>query len=126
MFIERPALFSDGHGDSQRLAETANDAAEEDNGGDKHQEPANDNPVCTHALSGDRHRNTRAGDAVKSGQGGLAVGNGVSAELDLHEDLDDAAENDEPQEREARLRTGGGGGNQFTRADQRAREHKTG
>ena len=62
----------------------------------------------------------RAGERVERRQRRLAVRDRVTAQLHLHEDLDDARQEDQPEQAEARL------GTQAGRVDQLARPHDRG
>ena len=73
--------------DGQCLANAADDAAELDqcDHGENQPEPAK--PVDSYFWSG---------DFVESCKCGLAAGDGIAPELDLHKDLDQAADDDQP------------------------------
>ena len=66
-----------------------------------------------------RDARPRAGQRVERRQRRLAVRDRVAAELDLHEDLDDAGEQDQPEQAEARLGAQAGRVDQLARPDDR-------
>ena len=68
----------------------------------------------------------RARHAVEPLEPGVAGRNRVAAELALHDRLDRAADEDDPQRREPDLRAERGGRDQLARADDRGREHHAG
>ena len=62
------------------------------------------------------------GQGVERGQRGLAVGDRVTAQLDLDEDLDHAAQQDQPEQAEPRLRPQARRVDQLAGADDRRRQ----
>ena len=97
-----------GAADRERLADAAEDAALLEDDEDRHEGPVPQQPVDPQP---------RAGDAVEGLQRGLAPGDRVPGELDLRGDLDDASDDDQPQQPEARLGAGFGREDQLARAD---------
>ena len=84
----------------------------------KHKEPVEQDPVGV--------RDAGSGHLVEGRQGGLAAGYGVAPELDLGEHLDDASDDDQPQEIEMRFRSRSGGGDQFAGTHDRTRQDHSG
>ena len=92
------------------LADAAEDAALLEDDQDRHEGPVDHQPV-------DPRKQARAGDLVDRVQRRLTPGDRVPRELDLRGDLDDAPDEDQPEQGETRLRAGLRGGDQLARAD---------
>ena len=101
-------VAGEGQGERQRLSNTACDTTQLRGGGGDHGQPEQDNPV--HAEE------TGAGDSVERGQCGFAVADGESAKFELYEDLYDTTKENQPKQRDAGLRTGFGGHDEFAGA----------
>src|SRR5690606_2845158 len=97
-----------GHG--QRLTDAADDGAELPQAEREHQEPIPHQPTDAQP---------RSGNLVHAVHRGASLGDGKAAELDLDEDLDDAADDDQPEEPDARFGADLGRGDQFAGTDDR-------
>ncbi len=119
-----PPRRSEWHADRQRLPDTSDNPAKLPQAHDEHHRPVPQQPVAAPriraAKSAARHRERRSGNNVHSEHGALAADDAVPAQLDLHEHLDHAPDQDEPQQPESGLRPGGGGGDQLAGTHDRA------
>ena len=111
--MQRLAAFGERPRDRQGLPHAAGNAAllrEHQHG---HHEPVPQQPVDPE---------TGAGDGIETIERGLPPGDGITPKLDLCENLDDTANQNQPQQPESSLSADFGCGDQFARTDDGSRD----